>query len=54
MLGVEDTLRRPREELCEHALAFGKRRPAQIEPIEIEQVERVVKQPVLRPAARSA
>ena len=38
---------RARQQLCEQALAVHERRPAQIEPVEIEKVEGVVEQPDL-------
>ena len=47
VLGKEDALGGVRQQLCEQALALGKPGPAQIEAVEIEQVERVVEQPVL-------
>jgi hypothetical protein len=47
VLGKEDALGGVRQELGEQALALDERRPAQIESVEIEQVECVVKQLVL-------
>jgi hypothetical protein len=47
VLGVEDAFGGAGQQLRQHALAFGKPGPAQIEPIEIEQVKRVIEQPVL-------
>jgi hypothetical protein len=47
VLGVEDAFGCVDQQLSEHALALGKPRRAQIEPVQIEQVECVVEQPVL-------
>jgi hypothetical protein len=47
VLGAEDALGGAGQQLGEEALAFGERRAAQIEPIEIQQVERLIEQPVL-------
>ena len=47
MLGVEDAFGGAGQQLSEHTLALGKPRAAQIKAVEIEQVERVVEQPVL-------
>ena len=47
VLGVEDAFGGVRQQLCEQALAVGQPGPAQIEAVEIEQVEGIVEQPVL-------
>jgi hypothetical protein len=47
VLGVEDAFGASGQQRREEALALGKPRPAQIEPIEIEPVERVVEQSVI-------
>ena len=46
VLGVEDAFGCVGQQLCEQALALGKPRRAQIEPVQIEQVEGIVEQPV--------
>ena len=47
VLGVEDALGGVSQQLREGALALDEPRSAQIKPIEMEQVERVIEQPVL-------
>jgi len=54
VLGVEDGLGGVGQQLREDALALGKPRHAQIEPVEIEQVNAQYSSRSLRPAARSA
>jgi hypothetical protein len=47
VLGVQDAVGGAGQQLGEHALALDKPRPAQIEPVEVQEVEDVVEQPVL-------
>ena len=47
VLGVEDVFGGAGQQLSEDTLALGKPRAAQVKAVEIEQVERVVEQPVL-------
>jgi hypothetical protein len=52
VLGVEDAFGCAGQQLQQHALALGKPHRAQIEPVEIEQVEREVEQPVPAPCRK--
>jgi hypothetical protein len=46
VLGVEDAFGASGQQRREHALTFGKPRSAEVEPVDIEHIERVVEHAV--------